>query len=89
MPTTINPTIAAITNGTLTYTPAVIAGVQAAEASSADGATKQEAVVNAILAGSQAVESVPNPNVAGIAALVNLTISILNALGLFKHKAKT
>lgn len=83
----LNPTIAAITTQTLTYTPAVIAGVQAAETSLASGPSKQQAVINAILAGSQAAEGVPNPNVAAIAALVNLTVSIFNALGLFKHKA--
>lgn len=80
-------TINTITTQTLSYAPAVIAGVQAAELSGASGETKAQAVVNAVLAGSGAAESATNPNVAGIASLVNLFVSIFNATGLFSHKA--
>ena len=82
-----NPTIQAITTDTLEYVPAVAAGVQAAELSSASGATKQQAVVNAIIAGSGALETGPNPNVDAIAALTNLFVSIFNATGIFSHKS--
>lgn len=83
-----NSTISAITTQTLTYAPAVIAGVQAAETTGASGTSKLQAVVNGVLAGSQALEGAPNPDVAGIAALVNLFVSIFNATGIFGHKAK-
>lgn len=81
-----NTTISAITTQTLTYAPAVIAGVQAAETTGASGTSKLQAVVNGVLAGSQALEGAPNPDVAGIAALVNLFVSIFNATGIFSHK---
>lgn len=83
------PIVTAITTQTLAYAPAVLAGIQVAEQSNASGATKQQAVINAVLAGSQSLESAPNPNVAGIAALVNLFVAILNATGALNHKAKT
>ena len=85
-PTTMNPTISAITSQTMAYAPAVLAGVQAAEQSNASGATKKQAVVNAVMAGSQLLTSSPNANVAGIAALVDMFVSILNATGMFAHK---
>lgn len=84
----MNPTVAAINTQTLAFLPSVLAGVHAAEQSNADGATKSQAVVNAIIAGSGSLAAGSNPDVVGIAALVNLTVSILNALGVFKHKAK-
>lgn len=80
------PIVTQITSGTIAYAPAVLAGIQAAELSSASSETKQQAVVNAVLAGSQALEGAPNANVAGVAALVNLFVSIANATGLFSHK---
>ncbi len=81
----MNPTLAAIDQQTLKYTPAVIAGILAAEqlGAGSTGAEKASAVVGAVsasLAGSS------NPNVAGIAALVNLGVFIANHLGVFKHK---
>lgn len=69
-----------------TYAPAVIAGVQAAEHSGASGNDKKQAVIDAVLAGSQAAEGAPVPQVAAIAGLVNLVVSIFNSLGIFKHK---
>ena len=86
MSTTPSPIITQITTQTLAYAPAVLAGIQVAEQSTASGASKQQAVVNAVLAGSGALEAAPNANVAGIAALVNLFVSIFNSLGLFNHK---
>jgi hypothetical protein len=83
----MNPTIAAVNAQTLTYVPAVLAGVQAAEQSAGNGASKKQAVVNAILIGARAAEATPNPNVAGIAALVDLVVSILNSTGVFSHKS--
>lgn len=78
--------VTAITTQTLAYAPAVLAGVSVAEQSNAPGATKLQAVVNGVLGTSQALESAPNPDVAGISALVNLFVSILNATGVFSHK---
>lgn len=86
MPTTLNPTISAITQDTASFAPAVLAGVQAAQLANVDGGTKQEAVVNAVLGTTGALESNSNPNVAGIAALANLFVNIFNTLGVFKHK---
>jgi hypothetical protein len=87
----------AITTQTLIYLPSVLAGVQAAEHASElvvaaggqplPGETKLGAVLAGVQAGSQAMAGSPNPDVASIAALVNLTVSILNALGLFKKRA--
>ena len=85
-PVALNPTIAAVNSNVLAFTPAVMAGVMAAEQSGADGATKQQAVVNAVLGTSGVLESNTNPNVAGIAGLVNLVLSIFNATGIFSHK---
>jgi flagellar biosynthesis protein FliQ len=80
-------TVNTITNETLTYAPAVLAGVQVAETTGASGSSKLQAVVNGVLAASQAGEAVPNATVAGISALVNLVVSIFNATGIFSHKA--
>ncbi len=79
-------TVDQITAQVATYTPAVIAAVQVAQATSASGEDKLNAVVNAILAGSQIGEAVPVPQVAAISALVNLTVSILKSLGVFHKK---
>jgi hypothetical protein len=82
-----------ITQGTLAYAPAVLAGVAAAESAAplAPGASKQAAVVSAVLngieVGSGALESSPNPTIAGVALLVNLFVSIFSSLGIFKHAA--
>jgi hypothetical protein len=82
-----------ITAETLAYAPAVLAGIQAAEQAAplAPGSSKQAAVVSAVLqgveVGSGALESSSNPTVAGVAGLVNLFVSILNSLGVFKHTA--
>jgi hypothetical protein len=80
-------TIGTISTQTLTYAPAILAGVQAAEQSTVSGADKKQAVVNAVIAGARAAEGVPNPQVAGIATLIDLFISILNATGVFSHKS--
>lgn len=82
-----------ITTNTLQYAPAVLAGIQAAEAvaPSASGSSKQVAVVSSVLqgieVGSGALESSPNPTVASVALLVNLFVSIFNSLGIFKKTA--
>ena len=85
----VSTVVGQITAAEVAYVPAVLAGVQAAETvDGATGASKAEAVIAGVLAGSQALSGAPNANVANIAALVNLTVSILNALGAFRHKAK-
>ena len=81
-----------ITHQTLTYAPAVLGAVQAIEAVAPNlpGATKQQIVINQILAAtgsvSTSLESSTNPTVAGIAGLVNLFVGILNATGIFQRK---
>lgn len=86
MADTLNPTIAAITTQTVAYTPAVLAAVQAAELSNANGTTKLQSVVTGVLGATQVLEAAPNPNVAAVAALTNLVVGILNSLGVFNHK---
>lgn len=86
-------TINAINSQTLQYAPAVLAGIQAAEAiaPTASGSSKQAAVVQSVLAGvevgSGALESSPNPTVSAVAQLVNLFVAIFNSLGIFKKSA--
>ncbi len=87
MAPTLNPTLATITNDVAGYTPAVLAGVQAAEQSTAGGSTKLQAVVNGVLGTTGALETNTNPNVAAVSALANLIVGIFNALGIFGHKS--
>lgn len=79
--------VGAISTATLTYVPTVLAGIQAAEQSSAAGADKKQAVLDGILAGAKIGETIPVPQVAAISGLIDLFVSIFNALGLFHHKA--
>lgn len=84
-------TVNTITTGVEQYTPAVIAGIQAAELTGAPGPSKQAAVVSSVLngveVGSGALENSSNPTVAGVALLVNMFVSIFKALnfGPFKQ----
>ncbi len=82
---TINPIIAAIDEDTLTYAPTVANAVVAAEAlgPQATGLQKFAAAVTTV---SQSLTVSQNPNVAGIAALVNLAVQFANLFGAFKHK---
>ncbi len=84
----ISSTVTRITNQELLYTPVILHAVQAAQASNADGETKKAAVLAVTLAAAQGLESNPNPNVAAIAALIDLTVSIFKATGLFSRKSK-
>lgn len=85
----MNPIISAITLATVNYSPAVLAGIQAAEASKASGSTKLQAVVNGVLGTTGALETNTNPNVAAVSALANFFVGIANATGMFNHGAKT
>lgn len=84
-------TVNGITNQELTYLPAVLAGIQAAEAANAaaPGQQKAQAVLDGIVAGASVEAGTPgaNPNVAAISALISLSVSIFSAMGIFKHKA--
>jgi len=86
----VQNTVNDITSGILIYTPAVIAGVQAAEATNASGPDKLGAVLAGIQAGSGVLagSTTANGDVKAISGLVNLVVSIFNALGVFKHGAK-
>ncbi len=85
--------VTAIDNQAATYAPIVIVGVQAAEAAgaTATGEQKKNAVVQSILEGIQAGakvgETVNVPQVAAISGLVDICVSIFNALGGFQHKS--
>jgi len=78
-----------ITAETLTYAPAVLAGVQAMEAMAPTAANpiKQSAVVQAVTGievVSGALEASPNPTVASVAILVNLFCALIKA---FRHQS--
>ncbi len=86
------PLVTQITAGTLQYAPAVIAGIQAAEAAAqqtaATGAQKHDAVLNGILQGIQVGSGAlaqGTGQVAAISGLINLFVSIFNGLNLFHH----
>lgn len=85
----VTSTVNAIDAQALQYAPAAIAGIHAAELSSASGANKKQAVIDGILAGAKIGETVPVPQVAAISAMIDLFVSIFNALGIFKKKATT
>jgi hypothetical protein len=83
----LNSTVTQITQNELAYLPAIQAGVRAAETTGADGKSKEQAVINGVLALAQTTAtSAPQPSVQGISALIFLTVSIFNALGFFKKK---
>ena len=79
-------TIDAINAATLRYVPVVIAGVHAAEVSGSAGKAKKQAVMDGILAGAKAGEQIAQPQVRAIAGMIDLFVSIFNALGVFKKK---
>jgi hypothetical protein len=84
----VTTTVNQIDQASATYAPAVLTGVLAVEKAAAGlpGETKSQLVVNTIVAGATAAEGVPVPAVQGIAALVALFCTILNAAGIFKPK---
>ncbi len=91
-------TVNGITGQIVSYTPALVQSVRAAvevaeSVPEVTGPQKQRAVVAAVLegveVGSQALETHSNPTVAAVALLVNLVVSVLNSLGVFKRKAAT
>lgn len=71
-----------------TYLPVVLGGVVAVENTikNEPGSTKQQVVVDSILAASQVGEQTPNATAAQISALVNVVVGTLNATGVFSHK---
>jgi hypothetical protein len=85
----ITGTIATVDATAAKYASAVLTGVLAVEAAAKGlpGETKAGIVLNTIITGATVAESAPIPAVAGIAALINLTVSILNAAGVFTHAA--
>ncbi len=79
-------TVNQIDTETLAYAPTAIAGILAAEQTAASGGSKKQAVIDGILAGAKVGETVPIPQVAAISGMIDLFVSIFNALGLFRHK---
>jgi hypothetical protein len=86
---TMTDTIAKMDAQIAQYAPLVIVGVQAAEQSTASGATKKQAVLDAIVAGSHVAEAIPVPQVAAIGGLIDLVVSIFNSLHIFGHSTST
>jgi hypothetical protein len=78
-------TVNQIDFATVQFAPAVLSGIQAAEQSSHSGENKKQAVLDGILAGAKAGENIPIPAVAAISGMIDLFVSIFNALGLFHH----
>lgn len=80
-------TVDKITTTELAYLPAVLAAVQAAETVNVSGETKYAAVLDTVTGVSGAVaQTSTDPRVQGIAALIDLTVLLMNRLGSFKHK---
>lgn len=75
-----NSTVTAITTQTLTYAPAVYAGVMAVDEEAISGQDKFDAVLNGVIGTSSVLATTPNPQVAGIAALINLFASLVKAV---------
>ena len=86
-PDPVTNTVDQINHATLTYAPAVIAGVQAAEVSGASGSNKKQAVLDGILAGAKLGENMPIPQVAAISGMIDMFVTIFNSLGLFKKSS--
>ncbi len=86
--TSTTSTINAINTQTLAFLPAVIAGIQVAEAADAEapGEAKLQAVLAGIGQGAGVLAGSANPNIAGIAQLTSLAVLIFNLLGKFKKK---
>lgn len=67
-----------------------VKGVEAEVAgTNIDGATKKEMALTYVLAAAHAGETVPIGSVQIISALIDTSVSVLNALGVFKAKVKT
>lgn len=66
------------------YFPYVLAGIQAVEGAlgAGNGATKKQLVLNAVKAAAQVSETVPEVHIAGISALIDATVTTLNATNL-------
>ena len=61
-----------------------IIGVENAVHSEVPGAAKKQIVLDAISAGANVGEAVPEPHVAAISELIDVVVSTLNATGVFK-----
>ena len=72
----------------LQYAPHVAAAVQGIEATNAalPGQTKKQLVLTSIEAAAKVGESVPEPHVALISALIDTLVGVLNASGIFAKK---
>lgn len=75
-------------NTVLSFFPYVLNAVKAVEDAYAaePGANKKQIVLDSVLAAARVGESVPNAEVALLSALIDSTVTMLNASGLFTHK---
>ena len=77
-----------ISQQTAAALPAVLGAVQTVEAVAPEHATGQEKAAAAIAAASGELVRTAPANVASVAMLVNISVSVLNAFGLFSRRAK-
>lgn len=68
--------------------PAILQGIYAVNAAlgSGNGATKKQIILNAITAGAQAGESIPESHVQAVSTLIDSTVAALNKSGLLDGK---
>lgn len=78
----IATTVNAALNAELTWIPAVLAGVQEVDKSQLSNEDKFNTVLNTIMAASQVVSGMPNPTVAGIGTIINVSVAIGKMVGL-------
>lgn len=85
--TPVSAPIASATNAILSQIPTVLAATQIVEAAAPNlsSASKLQTVLNAIQTGAKVGEVVPVGDVQAISGLVDLTVTILNSLGIFTH----
>lgn len=70
----------------MSYLPAILQGVIAVEAViHVPGATKKQMVLGAVTAAAQAGETISDPEISGISALIDHTVTTLNNSGVFGH----
>ncbi|MGH7184514.1 MAG: hypothetical protein ACREJN_21420 [Nitrospiraceae bacterium] len=78
----VQTTVDQINTQTLAFAPAVAAGIMAAETTGASGASKHDAVLDAIQASSAELAglSKDHANIASISGMINMFVSIFKAL---------
>jgi hypothetical protein len=86
----MNTAIGKISALTLQYAPQALGAIAAIESAAKElpAATKEQVVVNVVLAAAQQAEGLPIPEVSEVASLAALFVGILNSTGIFSHGSK-